>query len=254
MAKVVIITGAASGIGQATVKKYLTEKKFNVVAIDCNQDRLYEFYDSLVSSHKKRLSLLILDLVDDKSCATAFDQLIGRYQAIDHIVVSHSIGYDNGVSDNDKWDKIIDTNLHATQRLFSHLADVIVDGGRVVVVSSILGRVGKVNNSGYVASKHGLLGLTKALALDFAPRKITVNAVLPAWVKTPMMLDELDKQAALLGVPTKKLLRTIKKKIPLRKLIKPEDVANSILFLTSADAGMITAQSIVIDGGFGCGV
>ena len=249
-----IITGAASGIGQATVKKYLKKTEFTIVAIDYNRDRLNDFYSELPPTYQQRLSLYVLDLIDDKACEPVYHKLVQRYPAIDHIIISHGVGYDNGVSDNDKWDKILATNLHATQRLLSYLADFIVDKGRVVVVSSILGRVGKVKNSGYVASKHGLLGLTKALALDFAPRKITVNAVLPAWVETPMMLEELDKQSALLGVPTKKLVRKIKKQIPLRKLIKPEDVAKTILFLTSADAAMITAQSIVIDGGFGGGV
>ncbi|MGK0440357.1 MAG: 3-hydroxybutyrate dehydrogenase/3-oxoacyl-[acyl-carrier protein] reductase [Pseudohongiellaceae bacterium] len=251
--KKVIITGAASGIGAATVDKYLSQTDFEVVAIDLNQELLQTLHADCAEQARQRLSLLALDLTDREQCTQAFNQLIDTVKTIDHIVISHGIDRDHDITENATWDQILATNLHATQRLLSAFVNVISDGGRVVFVSSILGRAGKANNTAYVASKHALLGLTKGLALDLASRRITVNAVLPCWVETPMLLKGLEHQAALLGIPVKTLLRQIKKKIPLRALITAADVADTILFLTSPSASMITAQGIVIDGGFGCG-
>jgi NAD(P)-dependent dehydrogenase (short-subunit alcohol dehydrogenase family) len=90
--------------------------------------------------------------------------------------------------------------------------------------------------------------------LDVAPRKITVNAVLPAWVDTPMLRKEIALNAEKIGVDPEQMLRNAKKKIPLKRLTKSEDVANLIAFLASSEASSITAQSFTIDGGFTCGV
>ncbi|WP_331351340.1 SDR family oxidoreductase, partial [Cellvibrio sp. UBA7671] len=87
-----------------------------------------------------------------------------------------------------------------------------------------------------------------------APRKITVNAVLPAWVDTTMLRNEIALNAEKIGVDPEQMLRNAKKKIPLKRLTKSEDVANLILFLASNEASSITAQSFTIDGGFTCGV
>lgn len=90
----------------------------------------------------------------------------------------------------------------------------MADGGRIVNMSSILGRAGKVRNTAYCASKHGIIGMTKALALDLAPRRITVNAILPAWIDTPMLQGELAAQARIAGITHEQILRNAKKKLP----------------------------------------
>jgi 3-hydroxybutyrate dehydrogenase/3-oxoacyl-[acyl-carrier protein] reductase len=252
--KSVLITGAANGIGKASVEHYLTTTDFTVIGIDLNEQALTTLKESLLEELRNRLVTISLDLTNEEDCSRCYEQIKSQYQSIDHIVICHGVGYDNDITDNTKWDRILATNLHSTQRLLSFFIDSVTDGGRIVIISSILGRVGQVNNTGYVASKHALLGLTKALALDVARQKITVNAVLPAWVETPMLLEELNKQALQLGVPTQKLIRKAKKQIPLRQLVSPEDVAATIAFLVSPAASMITAQSIIVDGGFTCGV
>ena len=250
----VIVTGAANGIGKATVEQYLTSTAATVLAIDLDEQALQALKNSVAEEKQSRLVTLALDLTDEINSTHAYEKILERYSTVDHIIISHGVGYENSVNDNDKWDQILATNLVSTQRLLSYFIDTIIDGGRIVIVSSILGRVGQVNNTGYVTSKHALLGLTKALALDVARREITVNSILPAWVNTPMLIEELDKQALQLGVPTKKLIRKAKKQIPLRKLVTPEDIAAAIHFFVSPSASMITAQSLIVDGGTSCGI
>lgn len=253
MTATTLITGAASGIGAATIIKYLDDTCMHIIAVDINGASLDAMKQQLSEEQQSRLTTLALDLTDQQAVQdNLLSEVIAR-GGIDHLVISHAVGFDNQISENDKWDTILNVNLIATQRLFSLVDEHVKDDGRVVVLSSILGRVGKVSNSGYVTSKHALLGLVKALALDWAYRKITVNAILPCWVDTEMLRDQLAPQAALVGSTVKKMLRKIKKGIPLRSLIAAEDVADCVLFLTSSKAKMITAQSIVIDGGFSCG-
>jgi NAD(P)-dependent dehydrogenase (short-subunit alcohol dehydrogenase family) len=252
--KVALITGAAGGIGAATMGKYINDTDFTVLALDINQEALENTASNYSEEQRSRIHTVVIDLTDSRAVSAVLVPLLDRTGTLHHVVISHAISHDNDITDNDKWDRILDVNLHSSQRLLSLLAHYICDGGRVIVVSSILGRVGKATNTAYVSSKHALLGLVKALAMDWASREITVNAVLPSWVDTPMLRRELEPQAAFLGLTIKQMLRRIKKRIPLRQLISSENVADTIMFLSSPAANMITAQSIVIDGGSGCGI
>lgn len=253
MKKLVLITGAASGIGRATAEKYLQCSQFNIIAVDSNDEGIADFCRAVDASLRHRLHPVVVDLTDYDAVSQAIAPLIAEYGGVDHVVISHAVSSENHIDENAKWDFILEVNLRSVQRLLSLLHEDIKDGGRVVVLSSILGRAGKIMNSGYVASKHALLGLVKALALDWARRKITVNAVLPCWVDTPMLRQELKQQAAMLGIPVENMLKKIRKQIPLRALITADDVAEVIYFLSSPAANMITAQSLVVDGGYGCG-
>lgn len=253
MTATTLITGAASGIGAATIIKYLDDTEMDIIAVDINGNNLEAIKQELTEDQQKRVTTIALDLTDQQAVRDELLTKIINRGGIDHLVISHAVGFDNQVNENDKWDTILNVNLMATQRLFSLMDEHIKEYGRVVVLSSVLGRVGKASNSGYVTSKHALLGLVKALALDWAYRKITVNAILPCWVDTEMLREQLAPQAGMIGSTVKQMLRKIKKGIPLRSLIAAEDVADCILFLTSSKAKMITAQSIVIDGGFSCG-
>ncbi|MBD2815202.1 SDR family oxidoreductase [Xenorhabdus sp. Flor] len=238
-----IVTGAASGIGFAVCQK-LVEAGYYVIAIDMNRDGLNE----LVDKSPEYIYPLQIDLVEDEILSRELIPLV-KEREIKGIVVSHGKADDNYIDQNDIWDLVLTTNLHSTQRLLSHIVPDIISGGRIVIISSILGKVGTTHNTAYCTSKHALLGLTKSLALDLAERQITVNAVLPAWVNTPMFVRGLEPQAKLLGCSTSVLLKRAAKKIPLRRLVSPQDVASTVMFFISPDAAMITAQGITIDGG-----
>ncbi|MDC9594856.1 SDR family NAD(P)-dependent oxidoreductase [Xenorhabdus sp. IM139775] len=238
-----IVTGAASGIGFAVCQK-LVAAGYHVIAIDINQEGL----NTLAAQSPEHIRPFQLDLVDEKTMINTLISLVKECH-LQGIVVSHGRADDNDIDQNAIWDAVLATNLHATQRLLAHIVPDIVYGGRVVIISSILGRMGTTRNTAYCTSKHALLGLTKSLALDLAERQITVNAVLPAWVNTPMLVKGLEPHAKLIGCSTLALLRRTEKRIPLRRLVSPEDVANTVMFFISPEAAMITAQGLTIDGG-----
>lgn len=242
-----IVTGAASGIGYAVCQKLLTAG-YHIIAIDINHEGL----NKLAEQSPGLIETIQINLVDENAIANQLMPLLKEIK-LQGIVISHGKDHDNEICDNDIWDSILATNLHSVQRLLSNVVPNIISGGRIVIISSILGKAGKKHNSAYCASKHALLGLTKSLALDLAERQITVNAVLPSWVDTPMLREGLEPQAKLLGCSTSALLRRIEKRIPLKRLVSPEDVAGAVMFFISSDAAMITAQGLVIDGGDGCG-
>ena len=250
--KTVLVTGAASGIGAAVIHHAIREQADRVIALDLDQQGLKRLCDQPLG--QTELVTLALDLTDHQLVADKLLPQVEQFGGIDTVVISHGVADENQITDDDIWDKVMSVNLHATQRLLSLLEGHMVDKGSIVVVSSILGLVGKLSNTAYCSSKHGLLGLVKGLALDLARRKIRVNAVLPSWVDTPMLRREVQKQADLTGISEKDMFRRIKKRIPLRSLVSAEDVADCVLFFASDQARMITAQSLVMDGGDGCGL
>lgn len=249
-----VVTGAASGIGAAVVRQMIDSGHVRIIAIDRDKSRLEKLKSQVKPGATDRLISLTVDLTNQASVNRIFLPTLEKYSRIDVLIVSHGIADENLIDQNHLWDKVIAVNLTSTQRLLSAVGSRISESGRVVMVSSVLGRAGKPANTAYCASKHALLGLVKSLALDWAHRRITVNAVLPCWVDTPMLHQELQPQADMLGISTEQLLRRIKKRIPLGNLVADSDVADCISFLISSKASMITAQGIVVDGGFGCGV
>jgi 3-hydroxybutyrate dehydrogenase len=172
---------------------------------------------------------------------------------VDCLVNNAGIADENEPEQADIWERVIRINLHGTYYVTCTLLPYLANGGRIINIASILGRAGRRRNTAYSASKHGVLGFTKSLALDLAARRITVNAVLPAWVDTPMLRGELDRQAALLGVDTATLQRNARRNVPIRRLVTAEETAALVVYLASDAAAAITAQGITIDGGFMCG-
>lgn len=243
-----IVSGAANGIGKAIVLS-LVREGHQVFALDIDEQNLM----LLKLEAPKQIETLTVDMTDCVAIERALLQVI-KERPLFGVILSHGIDDEHTISENSVWDRIIATNLTSTQRMLSLLCPVVSVGGRVVLISSILGKVGRKNNSAYCASKHALLGITKALALELAPRQITVNAILPSWVDTKMLRKGLTQQARMMGNTVPHLLKRIAKRIPLGRLISTEDVAGCVNFLLSPAAAMITAQSLVIDGGDGCGV
>lgn len=243
-----IVTGAANGIGRAT-SIALSEAGYFIVAIDIDSDGL----STLSQSISDNLITCSVDMTDTDGLKLALLHVLTNHQ-IKGLIICHGIDRENNITENDIWNQVVNVNLLSTQSILALVCPVIVNEGRIVIISSILGKAGKKNNTAYCATKHALLGITKSLALDLADRRITVNAILPSWVDTKMLHQGLASQAKKMGCPVETLLKRIARRIPLQRLISSEDVSNAVLFLVSKNASMITAQSIVIDGGDGCGV
>ena len=121
--------------------------------------------------------------------------------------------------------------------------------GRILNVSSVLGKFGVAGYAAYCASKHGVIGFTRALALELAPRRITVNALCPGWVETDMARQGVEESARLAGISPEEFRRQAEKRVPLGRFIDPSEVARLALFLASETGAGMTGQSINLDGG-----
>jgi 3-hydroxybutyrate dehydrogenase len=250
--KQLLITGAAQGLGAAIATMAARAGAKTLVLADLSAERLADVAQA-VREAGAACRLCPLDVADRAAVKQALGELGRTLGPLDGLVNNAGVSDENELEDEAAWDRVIGINLNGTYNVTVAALPYLADGGRVVNISSILGRAGKVRNTAYSASKHGVLGLTKSLALDLAPRKITVNAVLPAWVDTPMLRQELARQASLIGAETAHLLRNARRNIPLRRLVEAEEAAALVGFLLSDAAAAITAQGITIDAGFMCG-
>ncbi len=253
--KTALITGAAGGIGSATARLLHERGVAALVLLDTDAGALQQLYADLNEiGGAAQIIPCVADISDRIVLGRALQPALNRLGKIDVLVNSAGIACENEPDEYEIWQRIIDVNVHGTYHVTLEALAVMPDGGRIINVSSVLGRYGRIRNSAYCTSKHALLGFTKSLALDLALRRITVNAVLPASVDTPMFRRELALEAEKVGVPAGQLLRSTRKKIPLRRLIDSSEVASLIAFLASDQAAAITAQSYVIDGGMMFGV
>ncbi|WP_405118450.1 SDR family NAD(P)-dependent oxidoreductase [Pseudomonas leptonychotis] len=250
--RTILITGAAKGIGRAVAESFAGDAGNRLVLLDLDLAELQRW----VADHQAKASIEThgADISDLPRMRSLFNDLAKQHGYIDVLVNSAGICNENEPEDLDNWHKVIGVNLHGTFYVTSLCLPLLPKQGRIINIASILGRAGKVRNTAYCASKHAMVGMTKALALDLAPRQITVNAILPAWVDTPMLQHELAVQAGIAGISQEQILRNAKRKLPLRRFIESEEVAALVRYLASPEAGAITAQSLVVDGGVGLGM
>ncbi|HVK94757.1 MAG TPA: SDR family NAD(P)-dependent oxidoreductase [Noviherbaspirillum sp.] len=250
-----LITGASQGIGAATARLLRQRGIQSLILLDVAADALDSLIDELRQGEASpRIIRCVADISDRKGLQASLQPAIAELGKIDVLLNNAGIADENEPEQDDIWHRVLNVNLHGTYYVTLEALNVMPDGGRIINVSSVLGRAGYVRNTAYCTSKHALLGFTKSLALDLAMRKITVNAVLPGWVDTPMLRHGLEVQAEKSGADFQQLLRNARKQVPLRRLLESEEVAALIAFLASDEAAGITAQSYVIDGGYTCGM
>lgn len=248
--RIALVTGAAKGIGAAAAIR-LAENGDHVVLLDRDIDALTITVSACIALGTTAEGLVV-DFSDDSWIESITTALL-RLERVDVLVNNAGIGPDNLPEDWSLLETVLAINLMAPLRLTAICLDYMGRGASIINVSSILGKVGNPRNTGYCTSKHGIIGYTRALAMDVAARGITVNAVLPGFVDTPMLHHQLKLQGEQLGVPLEQLLRNARRRVPLKRFVRSEEVAATIAFLASTEASGITAQSIVVDGGATCG-
>ena len=185
------------------------------------------------------------------SVSQAIAAAVARWERIDILVNGAGLGGPTPLADPDdaRWDAIIATNLTAVFRVTREAAPFLSAGGRVLNLSSVLGRFGVAGMAAYAASKHGVIGLTRVFALELAPRQITVNALVPGWVETDMARDGFRLLGEGKGGGVEEGRQMAAKMAPLKRVLDPEEVAGLAAYLASEDARSITGQAITIDGG-----
>jgi meso-butanediol dehydrogenase/(S,S)-butanediol dehydrogenase/diacetyl reductase len=246
--RVAIITGAAQGIGRAIAHR-LARDGFAVAIVDINADGLDEVKKEIEGLGSQALALKA-DLTKLEDVQKVIDRSAGWGQLT---VLVNNAGRVNitpflEITEHE-WDAIMTLNLKTVFFATQFAAKHMQNGARVVNLSSISGRSGRSDQAHYAAAKCAVISLTQSAALSFASQGITVNAVCPGVVDTPMTSGIHEIRSVALGITPEESLARIVAKIPLGRLEKTEDVAGVVSFLCSPDAAYITGQSLNVCGG-----
>jgi len=183
--KNILITGGAGGIGLEIVH-YFEKKNFNIIILD---KTLKKDFKKNFKKIKKNIFYFEVDLLEIKKTEKKIQQIISKFKTIDILINCAGIQYISKIENfpTNEWRKVIDINLTSSFITSKNIIPVMKknNSGRIINISSVHGLVASENKSAYVASKHGLIGLTKAIALELSKTKITCNAISPGWVLTP---------------------------------------------------------------------
>lgn len=239
MRETILITGSSRGIGKA-IALYLSKQGFDIVVHCRSRIEDAEGVAEEITALGRQARVLQFDLLERDQCAQQLMQDIEQHGAYYGVVCNAGITADNAFPSltGKEWDSVLHTNLDGFYNVLNPLVMPMIrrrKAGRIVTLSSVSGVMGNRGQVNYSAAKAGIIGATKALALELAKRKITVNCVAPGLINTEL----LD------GLP----LEEIKKNIPLRRIGEAREVAATVAFLMSEDAAYITRQVISVNGG-----
>lgn len=239
--KVAIITGASRGIGRAIAKK-LYEAGGSVAL--CARSAIVDFPE-------ERSLAVTMDVRDQKSVDAGIRRIVDRFGKIDIVVNNAGIAAVTPIdaAETTPWLDILQTNVVGSYYVTRAAAPHIPDGGRVIMISSVLGKFGVPGYTAYCTAKTGLIGFTRALALELASRKITVNALCPGWTDTEMARSGMRDIAQSLNITVEEFKQQALSRVPLGEMVEPEEVANLVAFLCAATGDKITGQAISICGG-----
>lgn len=242
--RLILVTGGASGIGQACVERFVADGD-KVISVDLKYD---------TTSVNPQVTTEDFDLTQLEKIEPWVKSLIERYGLPDVIVNSAGISRMNYLIDSpvDEWEAIFKLNVFAVAQLSRAFANAwlkIGHPGRIINIASQAGKNGYRGLSAYVASKHAVIGLTKTAAVELAPHNILVNAVCPGIVETPMKHRERIDGGAIRGLTAEEILAEDISQVPLGRTAQPSDVSNVVGFLASEAANYMTGQAINVTGG-----
>jgi len=234
--KKILITGATGGIGGALLKKFVSLEGI-VLATGTNTERL----DNLKQDFPN-INILKFDISDHKKIEEFIENASSLLTGLDILINNAGINMDNLSlrMNEDEWNKVIDINLGSTFLMCKYAIKKMLKNkyGRIVNITSIVGHTGNSGQANYAASKAGIIGMSKSLAIEYAKKNITINCVSPGFIKSKMTdnIPENVKEA-------------LTSRIPMAKLGTGDDVSNTVAFLSSDSASYITGETIHVNGG-----
>jgi 3-oxoacyl-[acyl-carrier protein] reductase len=238
--KTAIITGGSRGIGRTTARRFVDEGA-SVVLADVNDEQGREAVQALEDAGGSA-RFVQTDVTDTEQVQALVDAALDAFGAIDVLVNNAGITRDATLKkmSEEAFDQVVDVNLkgvfNTTKAVVPHMVEN--GGGCILNAASIVGRYGNFGQTNYVATKSGVIGMTKTWARELGRDGITVNAVAPGFIETPMVNTVPDN-----------VLNHLVDRTPLNRLGQPEDVANAYCFLASDDAAFITGAVLSVDGG-----
>jgi NAD(P)-dependent dehydrogenase (short-subunit alcohol dehydrogenase family) len=242
--KTALVTGAASGIGKSTAELYANEGA-NVVLSDIDEEKGNAAAEAISGNGGKAI-FIKADVSSHSDCRSLVEQIVKHFGRLDFACNNAGVGGEsNPVAEYsiEGWDKVIAINLSSVFYCMKYEIKAMLEtgGGSIVNMASILGNVSFENSAAYVAAKHGVLGLTKNAAVEYAKKNIRVNTVGPGFIHTPLIASlEENKEAYDFLVSLH----------PIGRLGKPEEVAELVIWLSSDKASFVTGAYYPVDGGY----
>lgn len=250
-----VVTGSTSGIGLATARE-LARRGCNVMLSGFgDRSEIQSVCAELEGQSGSKIIYSDADLSRPEAVRAMMAEAADALGPIDILVNNAGVQHvaPLGEFPEDKWNLLLAVNLSAPFHAIQAVLPAMMERrwGRIVSTSSVLGLVGAPHKPAYVAAKHGLVGLTKAVAIEVAEFGVTCNAVCPGTVFTPLIKNQIAQQSLATGLPEDQVLKKVfLEKMPLGRLVSPEEVAATIAFLCSDEAGSITGTAIAVDGGY----
>ncbi len=238
--KVALITGASQGIGRDTAIA-LAQAGAKVAVAARNEEKLASLVAEIEAADGSALAVK-MDVADAEQVKAGFKLVLDKFGRLDILVNNAAITRD-GLSmrmKQDDWEAVLKTNLTGAHLCIQQALSAMMRAraGRIINISSVVAQSGNAGQANYVAAKAGLIGLTKAVAIEIASRNITVNAIAPGFIETPMT-----------DVLSDKIKEELKTRIPLGRMGSSRDVAAAIVFLASDEAAYITGHVLNVNGG-----
>ena len=238
--KVAVVTGASQGIGRDTARA-LAEAGAKVAVAARNEEKLAELVQEITGKGSEAFAVK-MDVADGEQIKAGFKSIFEKFAKVDILVNNAAITRD-GLAlrmKPDDWEAVLRTNLTGAHLCIQQVLGPMMKArsGRIINISSVVAETGNAGQANYVASKAGLIGLTKAIAIEIASRNITVNAIAPGFIETPMTAVLPDK-----------VKEELKERIPLGRLGSGREIAAVVVFLASEEAAYITGHVLDVNGG-----
>jgi 3-hydroxybutyrate dehydrogenase len=251
--RVVFITGGASGIGKAIAESF-AQAGAQLAIADLDRAKAQEFAAELEAKGTRALGFGC-DVSDEAQLQAAIEGTVEAFGRLDVLINNAGLQFVSPIEDfpTAKFEQMVKVLLVAPFTAIKHAFPVMKRQGygRVLNVASINGLVGFAGKAAYNSAKHGVIGLTKVAALEGAAHGITVNALCPGYVDTPLVRNQLESLSQTRNVPLSKVLEeVIYPLVPQQRLLDVQEIADYALFLASTKAGGVTGQAVVVDGGY----